>query len=54
MAEVEADSARTMFSCFRGDGRDVLPLVKGRRGELNCLLCASFLCPETGVHPFWL
>lgn len=35
MAEAEADSARTMFSSFKGDRRDVLPLDRGRsRAEL--------------------
>lgn len=39
VAEMEADSARTTFSCLRGYGRDVLPLVRGRRGAKLPLVC---------------
>lgn len=53
MAEIEAGSARTTSSYFRGDGRDVLPLVRGRRAAELPVVC--FL-PSSGteVHLFQL
>lgn len=34
-----SDFATSVFSCFRGDGRDVLPLVRGRRGAELRVVC---------------
>lgn len=50
LVQVEADFATSMFSCFRGDGRDVLPLVRGRRRAELPLVCILLL--ETEVHLF--
>lgn len=52
VAEVEADVARTMFSCFGAIG-GMFCLWSEEGGELKPL-CASFLHPETEVRFFWL
>lgn len=50
VVQAEADFAASMFSCFGGDGRDVLPLVRGRRRAELPLVCILLL--ETEFHLF--
>lgn len=50
VVQAEPDFATSTFSCFRGDGRDVLPLVRGRRRVELPVLCIPPL--ETEVHLF--
>lgn len=38
-SDTDSDFATSMFSCFRGDGRDVLSLVRGRRRAELPLVC---------------